>query len=82
MGQYEFFTTHNEDIRIKKMIFFVCIFLVISLIGAAGAADLQPVQLPLPQIEGGNPLVLQKRASSRDFSPEPLPNLLLGCVWN
>ncbi|MDO9111607.1 MAG: nitroreductase family protein, partial [Desulfatirhabdiaceae bacterium] len=67
----------------KKLAFFVCIFLVIPLVGAAGD-NLQSVQLPLPQIDGENPLmqVLQKRASSRDFSQEPLPpQLLSNLLW-
>jgi SagB-type dehydrogenase family enzyme len=67
----------------KKLAFFFCIFMVIPLIGAAGD-NLQPVWLPLPQIDGENPLmqVLQKRASSRDFSPEPLPpQLLSNLLW-
>jgi hypothetical protein len=55
-----------------------------STIGAVGADDLQPVQLPLPQIDGGKPLmqVFQKSASSRDFSSEPLPSQILSnLLW-
>jgi hypothetical protein len=63
----------------KNLVFFICFFLVMSMIGAAGADDLQPIQLLSPQIDGGKPLmqVLQKRSTSREFSPDLLPPQIL-----
>lgn len=48
------------------------------------AQDLQPVQLPQPQTEGGRPLmeVLKDRSSSRVFSDENLPiQTLSNLLW-
>jgi SagB-type dehydrogenase family enzyme len=68
----------------KNLVFFICFFLVMSMIGAAGADDLQPIQLLSPQIDGGKPLmqVLQKRSTSREFSPDLLPpQILSNLLW-
>jgi len=68
----------------KYPVFFICLFLAVTLIGAAGADDLQPIQLLPPQIDGGKPLMqaLQKRSTSRDFSPEQLPpQVLSNLLW-
>ena len=68
----------------KNLVFIICFFLVTSLIGEAVAGDLQPVQLLSPQIDGGKPLMqaLQKRSTSRDFSPEELPlQVLSNLLW-
>jgi len=63
----------------KHPVFFICLFLIMSMISAAGADDLQPIQLLPPQIDGGKPLMqaLQKRSTSRDFSPDQLPPQVL-----
>ena len=44
--------------------------------------ELQEVQLSKPQTESGNPVLrlLEKRASSREFSPQPLPVAILSNV--
>jgi hypothetical protein len=46
------------------------------------AKELQEVQLSKPQTESGNPVLrlLEKRASSREFSPQPLPVAILSNV--
>jgi nitroreductase len=59
---------------------------ILSFANIASAAELQPIQLskPQPQTEGGNPALqlLQKRASSREFSPQPLPTEILSeLLW-
>ena len=41
----------------KKLVCFICFFLVMPMIGAAMADALQPIQLLAPQIDGGNPLM-------------------------
>ena len=68
----------------KNLVFFICFFLVMFMIGAAGADDLKPIQLLSPQIDGGKPLMqaLQKRSTSRDFSPDSLPpQVLSNLLW-
>jgi len=74
-----------EDLRMtKNLVIFICFFLVMSMIGAAGADELQPIQLLSPQIDGGKPLMqaLQKRSTSRDFSPDQLPpQVLSNLLW-
>ena len=68
----------------KNLVIFICFFLVMSMIGAAGADELQPIQLLSPQIDGGKPLMqaLQKRSTSRDFSPDLLPpQVLSNLLW-
>ena len=50
----------------------------------AYAKALAPVQLPKPQTTGGNPALglLEKRSSSRDFAPQPLPVVVLSqLLW-
>jgi SagB-type dehydrogenase family enzyme len=68
----------------KNLVFFICFILLMSMIGAAGADDLPPIQLLSPQIDGGKPLMqaLQKRSTSRDFSSESLPpQVLSNLLW-
>jgi nitroreductase len=50
----------------------------------AAAADLVPLKLPAPQIDGGKPLMqaLKLRSTSRSFSPEPIPlQTLSDLLW-
>ncbi|HVP39155.1 MAG TPA: SagB/ThcOx family dehydrogenase [Candidatus Saccharimonadales bacterium] len=50
----------------------------------AAAADLQPIQLPQPQITGGMPLMqaLAARHSTREYAPTPLPpQTLSNLLW-
>jgi hypothetical protein len=79
------YKTHMEDLRMKKnRVCFICLFLAMTLVGAAWAEDLQPIQLLAPQIDGGIPLMqaLQKRSTSRDFSPDQLPpQVLANLLW-
>jgi SagB-type dehydrogenase family enzyme len=74
-----------EDIHMRiHPVFFICFFLITTLIGAAGADDLKPIQLLPPQIDGGKPLMqaLQKRSTSRDFSQDQLqPQVLSNLLW-
>jgi hypothetical protein len=68
----------------KKRLLLICFFLALTLIGTAGAVDLQPIQLLVPQMDGGKPLMqaLQKRSTSRDFSPDQLPpQVLSNLLW-
>jgi SagB-type dehydrogenase family enzyme len=68
----------------KNLVLFISSFLIMSMIGAAGADDLQPIQLLPPQIDGGKPLMqaLQKRSTSREFAPDPLPpQVLSNLLW-
>ena len=48
----------------------------------AFAKELQAIQLSKPQTESGNPVLrlLEKRASSREFNPQPLPVAILSNV--
>lgn len=51
---------------------------------AAQAADLQPIQLPKPEITGGMPLMqaLSARKTTRAFADKPLPpQLLANLLW-
>jgi len=67
-----------------NQLFFISLFLVMFMVGAAGADDLQPIQLLSPQIDGGKPLMqaLQKRSTSREFSSDPLPHQVLSnLLW-
>ena len=68
----------------KNQLFFISLFLVMFMVGAAWADDLQPIQLLSPQIDGGKPLmqVLQKRSTSREFSSDQLPDQVLSnLLW-
>lgn len=67
-------------------------YLIVSwaLIGLLGltplvrAADLQPITLPTPRMEGGKPLMnaLKERQSGREFSPSALPaQVLADLLW-
>jgi SagB-type dehydrogenase family enzyme len=58
-------------------IFLFCPFLIFS-------QEFQPIQLPVPQTEGGRPLmeVLKDRSSSREFSSDSLPvQTLSNLLW-
>jgi SagB-type dehydrogenase family enzyme len=74
-----------EGLRMtRKPLFFISFFMVMIMIGAAMADNLQPIQLSPPQIDGGKPLMqaLQKRSTSRDFSPDALPlQVLSNLLW-
>lgn len=74
-----------EDLHMTKYpVFFICFLLAITMIGAAVADDLKTIQLLAPQIDGGKPLmqVLQKRSTSREFSPDELPpQVLSNLLW-
>jgi nitroreductase len=49
---------------------------------AASAADLQPVQLAKPNPDNPAVRLLEKRSSSREFSPQPLPiEVLSNLLW-
>jgi SagB-type dehydrogenase family enzyme len=53
-------------------------------VNSAGAAELKPVLLPKPQMDGGKPLMqaLKDRKSSREFGPEKLPlQVLSNMLW-
>ncbi len=66
-------------------------FFIASLIWAASAiyatvsyAELKPLKLPDPQVEGGGPLmqVLRDRSSNRAFRPAKLPDQVLSnLLW-
>ncbi|MBZ5659715.1 MAG: nitroreductase family protein [Acidobacteriia bacterium] len=61
------------------------LWLILSLCPIAGLAqDLKDIQLPLPQTDGGRPLmqVLKDRKSTRDFRPDKLsPQTLSNMLW-
>ncbi len=60
------------------------LFCTFCLICLASAQELQPVQLPKPQTDGGRPLmeVLKERKSTREFSSRELPDQLLSnLLW-
>jgi SagB-type dehydrogenase family enzyme len=70
----------------KRTLFTTSMAGVISImyITLSFAAELKPVQLPNPQIDGGRPLmqVLKDRSSSRAFSTERLPlQVLSNLLW-
>ena len=57
---------------------------ILSFADIATAAELRPIQLSKPQADGSNPALqlLQKRASSRELSPQPLPaEILSELLW-
>jgi hypothetical protein len=61
----------------------LCI-LVVVYSSASHGADLSPIQLPSPQMEGGKPLmqVLKDRMTIRTFSEEKLPmQILSNLLW-
>jgi nitroreductase len=50
----------------------------------ARAAEPQPIQIQKPDTSGGNALLklLERRSSSREFAPDPLPaTMLSGLLW-
>src|SRR5512135_934065 len=60
------------------------LFCTFCLICLASAQELQPVQLPKPQTDGGRPLmeVLKERKSTREFSSRELPDQVLSnLLW-
>jgi nitroreductase len=61
------------------------VWLILSLCPIVGLAqDLKDIQLPLPQTDGGRPLmqVLKDRQSTRDFRPDKLPpQILSNMLW-
>src|SRR5512135_2789746 len=60
------------------------LFCTFCLICLASAQELQPVQLPKPQTDGGRPLmeVLKERKSTREFSSRELPDQILSnLLW-
>jgi nitroreductase len=60
------------------------LFCTFCLICLASAQELQPVQLPKPQTDGGRPLmeVLKERKSTREFSSRELPDeILSNLLW-
>ena len=62
----------------------VAFMLVIALVSAAHAAEMETIELPDPQKTGGMPLMeaLQVRKSTRNFSEEELsPQLLSNLLW-
>jgi nitroreductase len=76
----------NEGGRTKKAtVTWLALFAAISLLGgAAVAGEFGPVKLPEPQTDGGKPLMqaLKLRATSREFSPDPLPDQTLSnLLW-
>jgi len=67
--------------RRLSMTVLLCAFCLICL---APAQELQPVQLPKPQTDGGKPLmeVLKERRSTREFSSRELPDQILSnLLW-
>jgi len=60
-------------------------FLLTLVVGiAVQAQDLKPIQLPVPQTDGGRPLmqVLKERKTQREFGPEKLPmQVLANLLW-
>ena len=68
--------------KAKTTIFFFSLILVLA-VGLAGQ-ELCEIRLPGPQSQGGIPLMqaLALRATSRDFSPDPLPaQTLSNLLW-
>jgi SagB-type dehydrogenase family enzyme len=70
--------------RIRSLL--LCLLLVLFLVDAQFiiGQELKPLLLPRPQLEGGRPLmqVLKDRRSSREFSPEKVPDQILSnLLW-
>jgi SagB-type dehydrogenase family enzyme len=70
--------------RIRSLL--LCLLLVLFLVDAQFiiGQELKPLLLPTPQLEGGRPLmqVLKDRRSSREFSPEKIPEQILSnLLW-
>jgi SagB-type dehydrogenase family enzyme len=70
--------------RIRPLL--LCLLLVFFLVDAdlIIGQELKPLLLPKPQLEGGRPLmqVLKDRRSSREFSPEKVPEQILSnLLW-
>ena len=64
----------------RKLFVLVLLFTSVALF----AQDLKPIILPLPQMDGGRPLmqVLKERKTSRDFAPDKLsPQVLSNLLW-
>ncbi len=68
----------------RKLISSVVLAVILAPSLALAAESAKPVPLPKPRTEGGMPILsaLQKRSSSREFRPEPLPaQLLSDLLW-
>jgi nitroreductase len=70
----------------SKSFSMLCGFLALPILVAppAYSQELQTIQLPQPQMEGGKPLMqaLKERKSTREFSPEKIPlQVLSNLLW-
>ena len=60
------------------------LIVVVTAVSSLLAQEMEPVRLPQPQTEGGQPLmqVLRDRKTTRDFAPNKLPpQLLSNLLW-
>jgi len=70
--------------RIRFFFLFLLLVLLFVDAGLIMGQELKPLLLPKPQLEGGRPLmqVLKDRRSSREFSPEKIPDQVLSnLLW-
>ncbi|HUU04238.1 MAG TPA: SagB/ThcOx family dehydrogenase [Patescibacteria group bacterium] len=68
--------------KAKATIFIVTLVLILT--AGLAAQELAEIRLPKPQTDGGVPLMqaLARRATSRDFAPDPLPaQTLSNLLW-
>jgi len=70
--------------RIRFLFLFLLLVLLFVDAGLIMGQELKPLLLPKPQLDGGRPLmrVLKDRQSSREFSPEKVPDQVLSnLLW-
>jgi len=68
----------------RRLVTLAALLTALVIVGGAAAQELAPITLPLPQTDGGKPLMqaLKLRATSRAFAPDPLPpQTLANLLW-
>jgi len=70
--------------KVKRTIAVFAVSAALMFFCGAARAELKPIQLPAPKMEGGMPLMqaLKERSTSREFGSEPLPEQTLSnLLW-
>ena len=68
----------------RRLVTLAALLTVLVVVGGSAGQELAPIALPLPQTDGGKPLMqaLKLRATSRAFAPDPLPpQTLANLLW-
>ena len=68
----------------RRLVTLAALLTALVIVGGSAGQELAPIALPLPQTDGGKPLMqaLKLRATSRAFAPDPLPpQTLANLLW-